>query len=213
MRRAFCLAALALCLALAACQAGPPASDPPADPAPAAPSAPAESRPGGPDLEPDMRVGRLAVELVVEWEEADRLLTGLDQLSGLLGDALLEKGCAAEEVSVTLSTAGGVTADALAEGGVDVAFLPGSDYVRCGDCAAALIAGEGDAAAVAAVSAAREELGGGFPAALAGALLDTETGRQFLETCYPEAAYEPAGEESVQSLRDWAADREAAHGT
>lgn len=211
MRRAFCLAALALCLALAACQSRDPASDPPDDPAPAAPSVPAESRPVEPD--PDMRVGRLAVELVVEWEETDRLLTGLDQLSGLLGDALLEKGCAAEEVSVTLSTAGGVTADALAEGGVDVAFLPGSDYVRCGDCAAALIAGEGDAAAVAAVSAAREELGGGFPAALAGALLDTETGRQFLETCYPEAAYEPAEEERVQSLRDWAAAREAAHGT
>lgn len=211
MRRAFCLAALALCLALAACQSRDPASDPPDDPAPAAPSVPAESRPVEPD--PDMRVGRLAVELVVEWEEADRLLAGLDQLSGLLGDALLEKGCAAEEVSVTLSTAGGVTADALAEGGVDVAFLPGSDYVRCGDCAAALIAGEGDAAAVAAVSAAREELGGGFPAALAGALLDTETGRQFLETCYPEAAYEPAKEESVRSLRDWAAAREAAHGT
>lgn len=211
MRRAFCLAALALCLALAACQSRDPASDPPDDPAPAAPSVPAESRPVEPD--PDMRVGRLAVELVVEWEEADRLLTGLDQLSGLLGDALLEKGCAAEEVSVTLSTAGGVTADALAEGGVDVAFLPGLDYVRCGDCAAALIAGEGDAAAVTAVSAAREELGGGFPAALAGALLDTETGRQFLETCYPEAAYEPAEEESVRSLRDWAAAREAAHGT
>lgn len=210
MRRIVCLLALGLCLSLTACQSGGPASDPPNEPAQAAPSAPADSEPVEPD--PDMRVGRLAVELVVGWEEADRLLTSLDQLSGLLGDALLERGCAAEEVSVTLSTAGGVTADALAEGGVDVAFLPGLDYVRCGECPAALIAGEEDQAGVAAVTPGREELGGGFPAALAGALLDTETGRQFLETCYPEAAYEPAGEDALQALRDWAAAREAAHG-
>lgn len=34
-----------------------------------------------------------------------------------------------EDVTVTISTAGGFTAEALAEGGVDVAFLPAVDYV------------------------------------------------------------------------------------
>ena len=132
MKRRFYLAALAACLLLAACGK---ASQPP--PRPEEPAPPEERR-----EEEAPSLGSLTVELVASWEEADRLLESLDQLSGLLGEALAEQGCVLDEVRVTLSTAGGVTADALAEGGVDAAWLPAEDFSACGDKAQAVLAQE-----------------------------------------------------------------------
>ena len=155
MKRRFYLAALAACLLLAACGK---ASQPP--PRPEEPAPPEERR-----EEEAPSLGSLTVELVASWEEADRLLESLDQLSGLLGEALAEQGCVLDEVRVTLSTAGGVTADALAEGGVDAAWLPAEDCSACGDKAQAVLAQE-TGGGVAAVTAAREELDGEFQALL-----------------------------------------------
>ncbi len=190
MKRSFFLAALAVCLALTACgRARPPAPQPDVPPAFAPADRPADGEP--------MSLGILTVELVVVWEEADRLLESLDQLSGLLSKALVEQGCAPEEVRVTLSTAGGVTADALAEGGVDAAWLPAEDFASCGDRAIAALS-QDTGGGVAAVTAAREELDGSFRELLARAVLDTEPGREFTQLCYPGAAYIPAPEAQSQ---------------
>ncbi len=90
MKRSFFLAALAVCLALTACgRAKPPAPQPDVPPASAPADRPADGEP--------MSLGILTVELVVAWEDADRLLESLDQLSGLLSKALEEQGCAPEE--------------------------------------------------------------------------------------------------------------------
>ena len=88
MKRRFYLAALAACLLLAACGK---ASQPP--PRPEEPAPPEERR-----EEEAPSLGSLTVELVASWEEADRLLESLDQLSGLLGEALAEQGCVLDEV-------------------------------------------------------------------------------------------------------------------
>ena len=45
--------------------------------------------------------------MVVEAGEADALLPQLEELSSLLGEALLERGYAPEQVTVTIGTAGG----------------------------------------------------------------------------------------------------------
>lgn len=191
MKRTFWLAAVAACLLLAACvRASQPAPQPDSPPVPEDPLVNGDV--------PERSLGSLTVELVVSWEEADRLLDSLDQLSGLLGDALLEQGCGVEEVRVTLSTAGGVTADALAEGGVDVAWLLVEDFASCGDRAAAALA-QDPCYSVAAVSAAREELDGDFRDALVRAALDTEPGRQFIQLCYPGATYVPAPEGGLEA--------------
>ncbi len=181
MKRRFYLAALAACLLLAACGK---ASQPP--PRPEEPAPPEERR-----EEEAPSLGSLTVELVASWEEADRLLESLDQLSGLLGEALAEQGCVLDEVRVTLSTAGGVTADALAEGGVDAAWLPAEDFSACGDKAQAVLAQE-TGGGVAAVTAAREELDGEFQALLVRAVLDTEPGQAFLQLYCPGGTYAPA---------------------
>lgn len=181
MKRIVFLAALAACLLLAACgRAGqtPPAAEEPAPP---------EDR----REEEALSLGSLTVELVVSWEEADRLLDSLDQLSGLLGEALAEQGCVTDEVRVTLSTAGGVTADALSKGGVDAAWLPAEDFSACGEKAGAALIQEGGGC-VAAVTGAREELDGEFRALLVRAALDTEPGRAFLQLYCPGGTYVPA---------------------
>ena len=200
-KKPFLLLALLFALLLSACgeQAQP---DPP--PLPSVPDAPVE-----PVLpEEPAALGPLTVEVVVDWEEAPRLLSRLEHLSDLLSEGLLERGYAPEEVAVTISTAGGVTADALCAGGVDAAFLPAVDYLAAeGQAAAILTTDEAVCSAVAAVTAGREELDETFCAALAGAL--TESG--FLKDCYPGRTYIPASEEALQALRDWAGE-ETVHG-
>lgn len=194
------LPVLALALLLSACGAREQPDKQP-DPPPPAPVEPAE--PAALPEEP-AALGPLTVEVVVDGEEAERLLERLEDLSALLGEGLLERGYAPEEVVITISTAGGVTADALRAGGVDAACLPAADYLAAEGQAEAILTTD-DGAAAAAVTAGREE--GAFHAALAGAL--TESG--FLEVCYPGRTYLPATEEALQALRDRAA-AEGGHG-
>lgn len=168
---------LAVCLLAAACGGDPPA--PEAGPAPL-PEAPAASGEAGRSLE------RLAVELVVDWADTDRVLESQAELERLLREALAAQAWAVEEVQVTISTAGGPTGDALAVGGVDAACLPEEDYeAREGDAFAVLAA----PGWVLAVTGAREELDRDFRAALAAALLETEQGADFLAVYSPGAAY------------------------
>lgn len=200
MNKTLWAAALLSCLLLAACNA--------ASPAPSQPDKPAVEASGETPARKDepAALGPLTVELVVGWEETDRVLACLDQLSGLLSDGLLAQGYAAEEVTVTISTAGGITGSALAEGGVDAACMPAADFAAYEPQASAVLVTE-DAARVVAVTAAREELDAAFQEAFAAALLEPEA--QFLSLCYPGETYVPATADALQTLRGQG---EAAHG-
>lgn len=214
MNKRLWLAALAICLALTACGGTPQQPSTPDSP-PAPVTAPTSQQDYAPEepVDSSTALSSLTVELVVDWESADQLLASLDQLSGLLGEALLEKGFAGEQISITLSTAGGFTAGALRDGGVDAAVLPAADYLACREKAAAVLTSSEDpCTSVMAVSTAREELGEAFQSALVGALADTEPGQQFLSLCYPGAVYIPATQEALQALDDWAAQLETSHG-
>ena len=105
-----------------------------------APEAPEES--AGDEAEP-LSLDTLTVEAVVDWETAERMLTSLEDMSRWLKEALAEENCLVEEVAVTVNTAGGYTAQALAAGGVDVALLPAVDFIAWEeDAQALLVSGE-----------------------------------------------------------------------
>lgn len=172
---------LALCLLLTACGRALPAEVPEPGPAPEI-----SAGPDRPENEENRSLERLTVELVVDWEETDRVLESRTELERLLREALEAQEWAVEEVQVTISTAGGPTGDALAAGGVDAACLPEEDYAaREGDASAVLTA----PGTVFAVTGAREELDESFRAALAKALLETEPGTEFLSRCSPGRTY------------------------
>lgn len=226
MRRGWFLWALALlCLSLAACgqgtqaaQTGGGASLPAgsgvgtADPLPEegpgeTAEAPEES--AGDEAEP-LSLDTLTVEAVVDWETAERMLTSLEDMSRWLKEALAEENCLVEEVAVTVNTAGGYTAQALAAGGVDVALLPAVDFIAWEeDAQALLVSGEDPCETVAAVTLSRPELDDAFCQTLAAALTETEAGEQFLTACRPDAVFASASEEALQAVRDYAADLEA----
>ena len=178
---AFLLAAAFL---LAGCRRQAP---PPEDPAPAPPVPPPETR-----QEEDVRsitLEKLTVEGAVEWAEADRMLSRLGDLSRLLEDALAACGCTIEEpVIITIGTAGGITAQALGEGGVDAALLPETDFEEMeGKGIPVLTCPENGM--VAAVTAVRPELAGEFLSSFASALTETQEGQEFIDICYPGAVF------------------------
>lgn len=188
MRKRILLLLAVLCLLAAGCRrdAPQPPEDPPAPPA-AAPDSPSEDPSDLPPETQPIFLDHLTIEVAVDWSEADRILTELDELSRLAGEALAEKGCTVEDpVTVTIGTAGGITAQALSDGGVDAAFLPAADGqglnvfpVFC----------SGSGSVMAAVTQAREELDDNFRKVFASAFLETGAGKDFLAICYPEAAF------------------------
>ena len=82
------------------------------EPQPPPPSAVAPDPPPAQPAEEPIALEALTLEVVVEAGEADALLPQLEALSSLLGEALLERGYAPEQVTVTIGTAGGITAPA-----------------------------------------------------------------------------------------------------
>lgn len=194
-------ALLSLLLLLSACGA----AEDPAPPAPGLQPPALENTPPAPVDPPaasGLSLDRLTVELVVDWEAADALLIELDDLSLLLKEALSAQGCEMEEITVTISTAGGFTAGALADGGVDLALLPTVDYASGElEAYALLTTTDEPCTGVAAVTAAREELDGDFRSLLARALLDTDQGQTFLALYSPGIPYETASEEAIDAVR------------
>ena len=188
-RRIFAALLAAACL-LAGCRAETPPQEP--DPPPAAVDpAPAENQPA--DKPQSLLLESLTVEVVVDWEDADRVLDSLEELSRLLDGALQERDCTlGEPATITIGTAGGVTAQALADGGVDAAFLPAADLTE-GTAAIGVLMNT-DQDFILAVGTARAELDEYFRLVLAEALTATEDGQAFLETCYPGMGFAPAAE-------------------
>jgi len=156
---------------------------------------------------------KLTVELVASWEDSGRILGELSKLSGLLQASLSTQGYEVETVNVTISTAGGITADALVNGGVDAALLPTIDFVPCGQGAAAILTSDEELCTmVAAVSRGNELLDEAFCRALQTALLETEEGAAFLQTYHPQLNFRTAREEDIEAVRQWMAELEEGHG-
>ena len=184
---------LAACLLLSGCRKEAPALEPPPDPPVAADPVPDAPLPEEPQ---PIVLDRLTVEVVVDWEDADRMLGSLETLARLLESALAAFGCTVEEpVTITLGTAGGITAQALSDGGVDAAFLPVTDLSELEDGKAVRVLESSDQALAAAVTGMREDRQR-FCAALAQALTETEDGREFTALCYPGTVFSPV-EQSI----------------
>lgn len=198
MRRGIVWMLLAACLLLAGCRRAETTAEPPPEPSP--PPAAVQPEENRPAEEPrSLFLDSLTVEVVVDWEDADRVLDRLEELSRLLDGALEAVDCTLEEpAAITIGTAGGITAQALADGGVDAAFLPAADLLTTEDDAAIGVLMNTDQDFFLAASTAREELDEYFRSALEEALTATEDGRSFLETCYPGVEFVRATERPLR---------------
>lgn len=211
--------ALALCLVLTACgdthtnndlAENNMSADQAEDNLPDTPDTPEDDAEQGDDAGEPVELGMLTVEVVVDSEEADSFLSRLKDLAALLDRELTENGYDAETVTVTVSTAGGATADALTAGGVDIALLPAQDFVSCEDSAVGVLMDEGEVPSdVMAVTKAKAELDDAFQEALTAAL--TAGGADnFLAVCRPDTTYTVFDSGALQPIRDKLAEEQAA---
>lgn len=187
---------LGVCLLLAGCRR----TEIETPPEPSPPTVSVQPKEPQPAEEPcSLFLDSLTVEVVVDWEDADRVLDSLEELSRLLDSALEEADCTlGEPAAVTIGTAGGITALALADGGVDAAFLPAADLLTTEDDAAIGVLMNTDQDFFLAAGTARKELGEYFRSALAEALTATEDGQAFLEICYPGVEFVRATERPIE---------------
>lgn len=200
-----------LCTVLCACmQTENNGSATPGVPADSHQSAPADPEPPLPDedhavSDDPLVCETLSMELVVEWSETDALLSRLNEMSILLCTALEESGCIAEQVVITINTAGGFTADALSTGTINAAVLPAVDFLGCSRAAGIAMSSEDLCETVIAISLADDLSDDRLSAALYDALLNTAAGQEFLSLCRPGAAFTTPTDEAMQAVADWVA--------
>lgn len=211
-----------VCLILCACvqDQSPDQNDPvppatnqtqqqPAPPADDTPAPPADTEDAPQVFAPE----ELTVELVVEWEEADGILSRLEDMGEMLRLALEESGYNVERVTLTISTAGGFTAEALAQGGIDAAVLPAVDFITCRESTAGIaMSTEEICETVIALSLHNGTPDSTFCTALFDALTKTEQGAEFLALCCPGAVFTTPTEEAMQTVQDWIDQQEALGG-
>lgn len=179
----------------------PPIETPPAPPA------------GNEETPPVYAPEELTVELVVEWEAADLILSRLGEMSEMLRLALEESGYSVERITLTLSTAGGFTAEALTQGGIDAAILPAADFITCRESTAGIaMSTEELCETVIALSLHDGTPDSTFCTALFDALINTEQGREFMSICRPGAVFTVPTEEAMQAVADWVAAQETIGG-
>ena len=155
----------------------------------------------------------LMVELVVEWEAADALLSQLDDLSDLLQKAIEEAGCPLDRVTLTISTAGGFTAQALIQGGIDAAIVPAVDIISYEKSTAILALSEEEIAETAiALSRVNSDITEDFCQILFKALMETQSGQDFLSTCCGSAVFSAPTQERLEAVRDYLRQLEEAEG-
>lgn len=216
----------ALCFILCACgQQQPPASNdsttqnqeetvPPqsSDPGSTPDNTPDHTPDAGDEPDLPLMLEELTVELVVEWEVADAILSQLDDLANALRTALDAVDCPVDHVTLTISTAGGFTAQALVNGGVDIAVLPAVDFVTCEDSTTAIaLSSEALCETAIVVSHADKSLDTAFRNALFRALTETDSGQEFLAVCRPDAQFTTVSDEALQAVRDYVAELEKEH--
>ena len=106
-------------------------------------SAPAASSSAPVEEQQPLVLEELAVEFLRHSADAATLMQAVKELPEQLQKALAEEGVEVERVSVTMSGSCASTAQAVEEGGVDLAFLPVEELVRAeGYPQVALLAGE-----------------------------------------------------------------------
>lgn len=146
----------------------------------------------------------LMVELVVEWEMVDIILSIIDDLSDQLRNALLEVGCRIDNITLTMSTAGAYTADSLVDGGIDIAILPSVDIISSERRVSILALSDDEVPMTAiAVSNASDDLSAAFRAMLLSALTETEAGQDFLSAICGESIFSVPTEDTLQAVRDY----------
>ena len=146
----------------------------------------------------------LRVELVVEWEMADTILSLLDDLSDHLRTAVAQAGCQLDSVTLTISTAGAYTADSLVDGGIDIAILPSVDIIRYENRVSILALSDDEIPMTAiAVSTANSDLSEEFRTLLFSALTETNAGQDFLSAVCGEAVFSAPTEDTLQAVRDY----------
>ena len=146
----------------------------------------------------------ITVELVIEWEIADAILSALDDLSEQLRQAVEEAGCQLDSVTLTISTAGAYTADSLREGGVDAAILPSVDIIPYENQVAVLaLSAEEIPQTAIAVSLIHSDMTEAFRESLFYALTQTETGQAFLSAFCGETEFSTPTEAALQAVRDY----------
>lgn len=154
--------------------------------------------------QPPTYPAELMVELVIEWETADALLSQLDDLADLLHTAVEETGCPLDRVTLTISTAGGFTAEALVQGGIDAAILPAVDVISYEDKTSILALSDEEIPETAiAVSLANDALSEEFRQLLFKALTETQAGKDFLSACCGAASFSAPSEEGLAAVRDY----------
>lgn len=155
----------------------------------------------------------LMVELVVEWEIADTLLSHLDELADQLHAAVEEAGCPLDRVTLTISTAGGFTAQSLVHGGIDAAILPSVDIISYEKRTSIIALSDEETAETAiAVSLANDDLSEEFRLVLFRALTETQSGQDFLSACCGDAIFSAPSEDALQMVRDYLSELEEAEG-
>ncbi|MBR2894688.1 MAG: hypothetical protein IKC03_03385 [Oscillospiraceae bacterium] len=156
---------------------------------------------------------QLTVELVLEWEQADTLLSQLHDLEYELQSALEEIGCPVDQITLTISTAGGFTAQSLMQGGIDAAILPALDFISCEtEVTPIAMSSEDICEHIVAVSNANNHLDNAFHEAFFRALTESSTGQKFLSVCCPDVTFSAVSEEALKIVRDTLAEHEQTGG-
>ena len=162
-----------------------------------------------PDPSAPLSMETLTVELVVEWEDVDERLSQKDKLTELLRTALEESGCTVEQLTITINTAGGITAEALTQGGVDAAVLPAADFITCRESIAGIAMSQEEISeTVIALSLTKGLPDSDFCSIFFNALTATEAGQEFLSICRPGAVFDVPTEEAMQAVLDSVAQQE-----
>lgn len=217
-KRALTALFLCMCIFLSACMTLPGGNDTPAQDDPPitndqttqAPdkdndTPPEQDTPADDDTTDEpVYPSELRVELVVEWEMADTILSLLDDLSDHLRTAVAQAGCQLDSVTLTISTAGAYTADSLVDGGIDIAILPSVDIISSEHRVSILALSDDEIPMTAiAVSTANSDLSEEFRTLLFSALTETEAGLEFLSAVCGESVFSAPTEDTLQAVRDY----------
>lgn len=134
MRRFWCLLAVFLLLAAAGC-----GKKPGRVPAASAGVSSAQDQPAQP-----LHLETLTVELQRSAGDGAVLMRAVKDLPQLLRTALAEGGVTVEEVTVTIGSGAGATAEAILGGGVDAAILPATELAALEEIPRVLLAAGGE---------------------------------------------------------------------
>lgn len=150
----------------------------------------------------------LAMELVVDSNTANILLSYLDTLAAKLRDAVEAAGYQPDTVTITFSTAGAYTTDSLQEGGIAIAVLPALDIITCKHACVIALSSEEIPETAIAVSMADGIFSEDLCAVLFRAFTETEAGSEFLSLCCGDTTFVSPTEEKLQMVRDYLAELE-----